>query len=372
VVLALKEICYYPFGMTMPGRKFSSSSLYRYGFNGKENDNEVKGEGNQQDYALRIYDPRLGRFLSVDPLTKEYPWNSTYAFAENDVIRCIDLEGAEKHVQTFYFAISSGQTVSKVVSNDYVQAKGTFNVGTALGLGKPKTDEEEAAQYIVQFYNLPIDGTFSFFEFSSDLNKQKYARYDYTDAKGKPQSQYFSAEIVDKTFDGYRTSHARNAKVLNVFAALANVVVAGTLMKAELKAATGELKALSGETKGTTSSIDVTKGKFAQPNHSNNFSADGQKILGVQSIDQAVVNLKSGTWSAAKLPIDYVVRNGQVYYLNTRSIATLTEAGIPKSQWVFKNQTGVKTFENNLTNNLNGSAGYTEVTNRQTGKTTKL
>ncbi|MEZ2442984.1 RHS repeat-associated core domain-containing protein [Chitinophaga sp. RCC_12] len=46
---------------------------YRYGFNGKENDNEVKGEGNQQDYGMRIYDPRLGRFLSVDPLTKGYP-----------------------------------------------------------------------------------------------------------------------------------------------------------------------------------------------------------------------------------------------------------------------------------------------------------
>ncbi|MFM7857270.1 MAG: hypothetical protein ACKO96_36460 [Flammeovirgaceae bacterium] len=34
--------------------------------------------------------------LSVDPLTKEFPWNSPYAFAENDVIRSIDLEGAEK------------------------------------------------------------------------------------------------------------------------------------------------------------------------------------------------------------------------------------------------------------------------------------
>ena len=50
----------------MPGRTFSSSS-YRYGFNGKENDNEVKGNGNQQDYGMRIYDPRLGRFLSIDP-----------------------------------------------------------------------------------------------------------------------------------------------------------------------------------------------------------------------------------------------------------------------------------------------------------------
>jgi RHS repeat-associated protein len=60
-----------------------SSSLnggYRYGFNGKGNDNEVKGIGNQQDYGMRIYDPRLGRFLSVDPLDnhdwhREYQWH---------------------------------------------------------------------------------------------------------------------------------------------------------------------------------------------------------------------------------------------------------------------------------------------------------
>src|SRR5690606_17172303 len=57
---------YYPFGMMMPGRKYSAGS-YRYGFNGKENDNDVKGEGNQQDYGMRVYDPRLGKFLSVDP-----------------------------------------------------------------------------------------------------------------------------------------------------------------------------------------------------------------------------------------------------------------------------------------------------------------
>jgi RHS repeat-associated protein len=50
-----------------------AGSGYRYGFNGKENDNEVKGEGGQQDYGMRIYDPRLGKFLSVDPLAKEYP-----------------------------------------------------------------------------------------------------------------------------------------------------------------------------------------------------------------------------------------------------------------------------------------------------------
>jgi RHS repeat-associated protein len=86
---------YYPFGMEMPGRRFAASSLYRYGFNGKENDNEVKGEGNEQDYGMRIYDPRLGRFLSVDPLTKDYPSWSPYPFAMNNSISGIDLDGLE-------------------------------------------------------------------------------------------------------------------------------------------------------------------------------------------------------------------------------------------------------------------------------------
>jgi RHS repeat-associated protein len=68
---------------------------YRYGFNGKENDDEVKGEGNQQDYGMRIYDPRLGRFLSVDPITKSYPWYTPYQFAGNTPTVFIDLDGGE-------------------------------------------------------------------------------------------------------------------------------------------------------------------------------------------------------------------------------------------------------------------------------------
>jgi len=68
---------------------------YRYGFNGKENDNEVKGEGNQQDYGMRVYDPRIAKFLSVDPITAKYPMLTPYQFASNSPILNIDLDGAE-------------------------------------------------------------------------------------------------------------------------------------------------------------------------------------------------------------------------------------------------------------------------------------
>lgn len=91
-VLSLQD--YYAFGSQMLGRSYQANK-YRYGFNGKENDNEVKGDGNQQDYGMRIYDPRIARFLSVDPITKQYPELTPYQFASNRPIDGIDLDGLE-------------------------------------------------------------------------------------------------------------------------------------------------------------------------------------------------------------------------------------------------------------------------------------
>jgi RHS repeat-associated protein len=73
----------YPFGAPMPGRQFNSSS-YRYSYMGKEKDDEVKGNGNSYDFGARIYDPRIGRWLSVDPLAKQAPgWSPYRAFFDN-------------------------------------------------------------------------------------------------------------------------------------------------------------------------------------------------------------------------------------------------------------------------------------------------
>jgi|GEM_PF-6612556 len=78
--------------------KHGSSDSYRYGFNGKEMDNEIKGEGNSYDYGMRTYDPRIGRFFSVDPLTDTFPWYTPYQFAGNSPIAAIDLDGEEPKI----------------------------------------------------------------------------------------------------------------------------------------------------------------------------------------------------------------------------------------------------------------------------------
>jgi hypothetical protein len=93
---------YYAFGMPKISAydyKEATSVGYRYGFGGKEKLNEVMGEGNFVDLGERGLDTRLGRLnWKCDPLAKSFPWNSPYAYAENDVIRCIDLDGLEKVV----------------------------------------------------------------------------------------------------------------------------------------------------------------------------------------------------------------------------------------------------------------------------------
>ena len=83
---------YYPFGSTMPGRVFNSGE-YRFGFNGKEMDDEVKGAGNSLDYVARIYDPRVGRWLSLDPEAQKYPQYSDYSFITNSPLSFIDPTG---------------------------------------------------------------------------------------------------------------------------------------------------------------------------------------------------------------------------------------------------------------------------------------
>jgi RHS repeat-associated protein len=83
---------YYPFGMI--SRKEESVS-YRYGYNGKEKDDEIKGAGNSYDYGARFYDPRVCRWLSRDALEAKYPSISTYAYVANSPLIAKDPDGQD-------------------------------------------------------------------------------------------------------------------------------------------------------------------------------------------------------------------------------------------------------------------------------------
>ncbi len=73
---------------------------YRYGFQGQEKDDEIKGEGNSINYKFRMHDPRLGRFFAVDPLAVISSGDSPYMFAGNSPIFMVDVEGLYKYPVT--------------------------------------------------------------------------------------------------------------------------------------------------------------------------------------------------------------------------------------------------------------------------------
>lgn len=70
------------------------SNSYRFGFNGKEKDDEVKGvSGSSLDFGARMYDPRIGRFLSPDPRSKDYVPMTPYHFSLDNPILFVDKDG---------------------------------------------------------------------------------------------------------------------------------------------------------------------------------------------------------------------------------------------------------------------------------------
>jgi RHS repeat-associated protein len=84
---------YSAFGAPMAGRTYTSVS-YRYGFNNKAKDDEITGSsGIDYDFGARIYDTRLGRWMSIDPFSMKYPGFSHYIMVNDCPIRAIDPDG---------------------------------------------------------------------------------------------------------------------------------------------------------------------------------------------------------------------------------------------------------------------------------------
>lgn len=76
-----------PFGSLISTRSWSDASrAYRYGFNGKEKDFETANDNFPIAIGIgaRIYDGRLGRWLSPDPEYKIYINLALYQFTNNN------------------------------------------------------------------------------------------------------------------------------------------------------------------------------------------------------------------------------------------------------------------------------------------------
>ena len=107
-----------PFGSCISNRGFSSAA-YRYGFNGKEK--ETDGTADNYDFGARIYDGRLGRWLSVDPQFQRILSYSPYNYTCNKPLVFSDYGG-----QILWDPINQKEIVFNDETKMFLYKDGTF------------------------------------------------------------------------------------------------------------------------------------------------------------------------------------------------------------------------------------------------------
>lgn len=149
---------YEPFGMELPGRHWQSD-VSRFGFQGQLKDREIAAI----PFKYRMYSPDGSGFWSVDPLAKEYPWNSPYAFSENRVVDAIELEGMESMTLNDGSEVPTGPASKSYQDNlggsdikNYADGSSRIpSVGTLLS-DKYKSGSPERNEYLKKGHQ-PLD-----------------------------------------------------------------------------------------------------------------------------------------------------------------------------------------------------------------------
>jgi RHS repeat-associated protein len=151
--------------MLLPNRHGSSDS-YRYGFQGQEKDDEIKGEGNSYDYGARMYDTRIGRWFAPDPLEKKYPYSTTYGFALNTPIQAIDREGkdviiiiwatANGEIGHAAIAVSNYKAVTRTITETVFELNDFYNSSKG-GLYKKVTKTKKVTEMVP-------DGSYTYYD----------------------------------------------------------------------------------------------------------------------------------------------------------------------------------------------------------------
>ena len=142
---------YLPFGLKydrLGGAGELKRGAYRYGFNGKEIDEEGEwGSTTVYDYGFRVYDPGIAKFLSVDPLTRSYPWYTPYQFAGNKPIAFIDLDGLEEFPSYKAYKEAKGDAALEVVDGSdgawLSVHRELFEVAYDIKYGMSQSDRDE-------------------------------------------------------------------------------------------------------------------------------------------------------------------------------------------------------------------------------------
>jgi RHS repeat-associated protein len=142
---------YYIYGSVSRHYQRLGDSAFAYLFNSKLHDDDIYGKDNSYDYGMRMYDPRLGRFMSVDPLTQKFSFYTPYQFSGNKPIWATDLDGAEEDK-------SNDGTPSNITPLYNYGEPGSQNMGGSGSSNQTSKSNKSASAAITGSQKWPLGG----------------------------------------------------------------------------------------------------------------------------------------------------------------------------------------------------------------------
>lgn len=163
-----------------------SSGAYRFGFNGKEEDDELNVDGGSYDFGARIYDGRLGRFVTIDPHWKRYQYVSTYVYCSNQPLLLKDEDGRDNVI---YIVQAQNSDCSYSVDHQEIQKMANeMNAAlNAMGINN----------VTVVYFNTKFPG--------QQFHREEMASTDAIIYIGKPESVK-AMDQADNTSNGWASS----------------------------------------------------------------------------------------------------------------------------------------------------------------------
>jgi RHS repeat-associated protein len=315
---------YYPFGQGINDRQFAlNNSQFRYGFNNKEKDNDINGTGVNYDYGARIYDSRIGKFLSVDPISGKYPWYTPYQFAGNTPIQAIDLDGLEEY---HYLLTIDKQGRSHLQQNAPTKYYNTHNF-----LGFSWQTKINTERYVVTYnnenYYIGFAGSYGR---GNENSVPAFKQFEKApDAKVFPL--VFNSEKQSYWQEGINASNTLviTAFMAGEFTATSNLEETTVNEGQEIQEAADNAKSISGDGKGPQFGTKVHK---AFENEINQLKEKGVNVSSeVSYLDGKVVPYGTKGSVRADAVVGDINAPTEVYDLKTGG-AKLSKAEIAKYQ----------------------------------------
>ncbi|KGO89723.1 hypothetical protein Q764_05880 [Flavobacterium suncheonense GH29-5 = DSM 17707] len=193
------------------------------------------GEGNFEDYGMRMYNTRIGRFFNVDPLTKKFPELSPYQFSSNTPIWAIDLDGLEAYFSNEGVFQKWGDDKSKTAPVIIVETNQTLDLNVTEFLDRAHWIFGEGRGEFADDYAHTIQNIKDWGTWGQGYKKEADMYKSMTDGTYSGKDDFFSGNTGYTTYDDFA-----NARVdLNNLNKLkkANVVI-----KAVIDQKTGKTK----------------------------------------------------------------------------------------------------------------------------------